>query len=110
MSVYVDDMEASFGRMKMCHMVADTTVELLDMADKIGVQRKWIQHPGTHREHFDICKSKRTKAVQCGAREISQRELGELLVYWRTGEKPRPLQQAQQQLQDLYNEPTKPIT
>lgn len=40
--VYVDDMYAQFGRMKMCHMIADTTTELNAMADSIGVQRKWI--------------------------------------------------------------------
>ena len=47
MSVYVDDMEAAFGRMKMCHMIADTPQELLAMVDRIGVQRKWIQDAGT---------------------------------------------------------------
>ena len=48
MTVYVDNMQAPFGRMKMCHMVADTSEELLAMADKIGVQRKWLQKAGTH--------------------------------------------------------------
>lgn len=73
--VYVDNMEAGFGRMIMCHMVADSTAELLAMCDKIGVQGKWIQDAGTNREHFDICLSKRKKAVSFGAKEISMREL-----------------------------------
>lgn len=56
MSVYVDDMRAPFGRMVMSHMIADTHEELLEMADRVGVALKWIQHPGKlRREHFDIC-------------------------------------------------------
>lgn len=82
MTVYVDDMHLSpmgqFRRMKMCHMQADTTEELLQMADKIGVQRKWIQYPGTWKEHFDICISKRKLAVQFGAKEITMHEMVEL--------------------------------
>ncbi len=83
MSVYVDDMYkgalGKFGRMKMSHMVADSTPELLAMADKIGVQRKWIQHKGGIHEHFDIALSKRKLAVQHGAKEISFHQLGVFL-------------------------------
>lgn len=75
MSVYVDDMQAGFGNMVMCHMIADTNKELLEMADSIKVQRKWIQKGGTLSEHFDICLSKRKLAVKCGAIEVSQRQL-----------------------------------
>lgn len=75
MSVYVDDMEASFGRMIMCHMMADTTAELLQMADHIGVHRKWIQKPNTYKEHFDVAKSKRKLAVAAGAIECSTEDL-----------------------------------
>lgn len=67
MSVYVDDPIHPFGRMMMCHMVADTRDELLTMVDEIGVQRKWIQKEGTPNEHFDICKAKRDKAIAAGA-------------------------------------------
>jgi len=56
-------------------MVADSTEELLSMADTIGVQRKWIQCAGTHREHFDICLSKRAKAMAAGAIEASVKDV-----------------------------------
>jgi hypothetical protein len=79
MPVYVDTMKAPFGRMKMCHMVADTTAELLAMADKIGVDRKWIQDAGTSHEHFDIARTKRALAVKAGAVEITRMELGRFL-------------------------------
>lgn len=75
MSVYVDDMEAPFGRMVMCHMIADTHAELVAMADTIGVPRKWIQQPETAQEHFDISKSMRAKAVKAGAIEITLEDL-----------------------------------
>lgn len=78
MSVYVDDMRAPFGRMIMCHMMADTSDELLQMADTIGVARKWIQYPGTPKEHFDISLSKRALAVKHGAIEITQREMAQI--------------------------------
>jgi hypothetical protein len=74
-SVYVDSFNARFGRMIMCHMIADTTEELIAMADKIGVQRKWIQHRGERHEHFDICQSKRMLAVKAGALEVDTYEM-----------------------------------
>lgn len=74
MSVYVDDMRAPFGNMIMCHMMADTTEELLNMVDKIGIKRKWIQYPGTYKEHFDIALTKRKLAVVNGAIEITWAE------------------------------------
>lgn len=80
MSVYVDDMEAPYGRMVMCHMLADTTAELLEMADRIGVARKWLQKAGEPGEHFDICLSKRALAVQHGAKEITWRRAGEIVL------------------------------
>lgn len=79
MTVYVDDMKASFGRMKMCHMIADTTDELMAMADAIGVDRKWVQHAGTNHEHFDIAMSKRKLAVEAGAVEVTRMQLGRIL-------------------------------
>lgn len=75
MTVYVDDMRASFGRYVMCHMMADTTEELLAMADTIGVKRKWLQFGGTWKEHFDIALTKKALAIQSGAVLITRKEL-----------------------------------
>lgn len=79
MAVYVDDMRAPYRGMVMCHMMADTTEELLTMADTIGVARRWIQYPGTVREHFDISLSKKKLAIAAGARQVSRREIGQIL-------------------------------
>ncbi len=82
MSVYIDNFSetgaGNFGRMKMCHMIADTQKEPLEMCDKIGVKRKWIQDYGKPREHFDICLSKKKLAIKFGAKEINFRELAKI--------------------------------
>lgn len=80
MSVYVDDMRAKFGRMVLCHMVADTSAELHEMARKIGVARRHAQKEGTHKEHYDICLEKRARAVRCGAKEITWEQTGQLIA------------------------------
>ena len=80
MAVYVDEAVWPFGRMLMCHMIADSREELDAMADRIGVRRKWIQKPGTPGEHYDICKSKRARAVAAGAVEVDSRELVRIIA------------------------------
>lgn len=77
MTVYVDDMRAGFGRMVMCHMIADSDAELHAMADRIGVARRWHQAPpkASH-SHYDIALSKRAIAVRLGAVEITWRQAG----------------------------------
>ena len=65
MSVYVDQSIYSYGRMTMCHMIADTLDELHAMADRIGVARRWFQDKRI--PHYDICKAKRAMAVAAGA-------------------------------------------
>lgn len=68
MSVYVDSAIWPFGRMVMCHMIADSPEELHAMADRIGVARKWFQRPPKASFwHYDIAKSKRALAVAAGA-------------------------------------------
>lgn len=79
MAVYIDTMNAKYGRMIMCHMLADNEEELNDMADIIGVDRKWIQYSGTYKVHYDICLAKKAKAMNAGAIEITQQQLARLL-------------------------------
>jgi len=79
MPVYVDNMHQSkmgkYGRMKMCHMLADTVQELHEMADKIGIDRKWYQGPPKSiNPHYDICMSKRSMAVDNGAIQVTMRK------------------------------------
>lgn len=77
--VYVDEMRAPFGRMVLCHLVADSDEELHAMADKIGVSRQWHQKAGTYHSHYDIALSKRKLAIHFGAKEINRTELGAIL-------------------------------
>ena len=73
--IYVDNALIPMGRMKMCHMLADSTEELMDAAKRLGLKPEWVQCPGTWKEHFDISLSKREMAVRVlGARELSARE------------------------------------
>ncbi len=76
MSVYVDASLYGYGRMVMCHMIADTPDELHAMADRIGVARRWFQDPMTMAKvsfpHYDIAKSKRALAVEGGAIECDR--------------------------------------
>ncbi len=74
MTVYVDDPIWPYGRMKMCHMAADSIEELHEMADKIGIRRRWFQNQPAF-PHYDICKSKRQLAIEKGAVEVSARFL-----------------------------------
>lgn len=76
--VYVDDYRAAFGRMRMSHMVADTDEELEAMARALELKRSWKQSPQRH-PHYDVCESKRRRAIQMGARAVGCRELA-LLV------------------------------
>lgn len=80
--VYIDNFDETgikYGRMKMCHMIADTRQELLEMCDKIGVQRKWIQEYDKQREHFDISINKKKLAIKNGAKLIDMRELATIV-------------------------------
>ncbi len=86
MSVYVDRGRRPYRnprsgwRMIMCHMIADSGDELRAMAARIGVPVDDVQDEHTYREHYDVCLAARKKAVRAGAIEVTQRELGRLLL------------------------------
>jgi hypothetical protein len=73
MPVYVDNAKNPYGRMLMCHMLADTIGELLEMADKIGIARRHFQ-PWSH-PHFDLSQSFRARAIAAGAIPVDRRGL-----------------------------------
>lgn len=84
MTVYVDCSTHPLGRMVMCHMIADCTEELRAMASRLGLRETWIQKEGTYQEHFDVCATKRRRAIDLGAVPLSNRKLAELVIARRT--------------------------
>lgn len=77
MAVYVDGEENKFGRMVMCHMLADTVAELHEMADRIGMKREWFQP--LSRPHYDLSKTRRAAAVKLGAIEVDRRGIVDVM-------------------------------
>jgi hypothetical protein len=72
MSVYVDKPIHRFRQTLMCHMLADSPDELHEMADRIGMARKWYQHDAST-PHYDLPKEKRAEAIAAGAIEVDRR-------------------------------------
>lgn len=70
MTVYVDNARRPYGRMMMCHMMADSEGELHAFAAAIGCERDWFQG-----DHYDLPLFRRKRAVENGAREIDKREM-----------------------------------
>ena len=77
MAVYVDQARIPYRGMVMSHMVADTLDELHAMASRVGMKREWFQ-PRSF-PHYDLPEPRRAHAVELGAVEIGQRELGRFM-------------------------------
>jgi hypothetical protein len=93
MAVYVDPImtyggSATFPWSRSCHMYADTTPELHQFAERIGLKRSWFQDKSV--PHYDLVASKRVLAVRQGAVEHTVRDA---VTYWRdrgwTGQRKR---------------------
>ena len=79
MSVYVDLANNTWKGKMWGHMIADTLEELHELADKIGLKRKWLQDKGKHMPHYDVTRSKRELAIRAGAIEINRDKMGEFI-------------------------------
>lgn len=90
MTVYVDNMltPAKVGKTRLArwsHLFADTPAELREFARRLGLRPEWVQHPGTHREHFDVTATVRARALDMGAEPITYPGgTGELIMARRT--------------------------
>jgi len=63
---------------EFCHLLADTRDELHDMADALGIPRRFFQeHPW--RWHHDLPEHLRPRAIDLGAVEMDIHEVGALL-------------------------------
>ena len=77
--LYVDHAGIAYGRMKMSHLVSDTSEELYEAARQLGLFR-WIQHKGEPKEHLDVSDGKRREAIMVlGAKPVESRELIDLI-------------------------------
>lgn len=80
MTVYVDNYRGILGRMVMCHMMSDASLEELhSMAEKLGLKREWFQQKSA--PHYDVCLRLRKTAIALGAIEVSIRSPQWRVVY-----------------------------
>lgn len=68
MTVWVDNARRRLGRMRMCHMWADTPAELHRMAMALGVRNHVQRPPKASWLHYDVCLKNRDRAIKLGAR------------------------------------------
>jgi hypothetical protein len=81
-SCYVDTVRsyprAGLRFTEFCHLLADERGELHDLAERLGMPRRFFQdHPW--RWHHDLPGHARPQAIALGAREVTMHEVGALL-------------------------------
>ena len=107
MAVYVDDMGLKATVQngdhqvtgKWSHLYADTHEELMAVARAAGLNPRWIQHPGTPDEHFDITRSKLAAVVRAGAQPVSWRFTGQYFA--QRHDRPRTPDKAQERCDEI---------
>jgi len=76
---------------RWCHLLSSLpgeagTAELLTFVAQLKLQWKYLQHAGSHREHFDLTSPKRELALKLGALELAYpAEVGALLAAKKEG-------------------------
>jgi hypothetical protein len=87
LATYVDALQnypdAGLRFTEFCHLLADTRAELHEMADQLGVPRRFFQDHAW-RWHYDLPAHVRAEAVRLGALEISRRDVAVMLRARRT--------------------------
>ncbi len=96
MTIYVDDwrQQARVGRLnaRWSHLMAgpeDDLAELHELAQRIGLQRRWFQNKPWPRQHYDVTDSKRAQAIAAGAVPITWREAGRMIADARQARRER---------------------
>jgi hypothetical protein len=64
--------------------------ELRAFMTRLGVRTRWVQYPGSYREHFDAPGRYGDALLAHGARLVSTRELGALLKRKRAAQADSP--------------------
>jgi hypothetical protein len=81
MSVYIDQARNAYRRMVMGHMVADSVLDLFEMAQAIGMHSGWFQ-PRSF-PHFDVSLTRRDLARARGALDVDRREIVRVMRRYR---------------------------
>jgi hypothetical protein len=82
--VFVGERKYKYRNMYMSHMIADSLEELHNMGNLLNIDKKHFQNK-KHKPHYDICQSKKQKAIKNGVLLINDREIIKILntIYYK---------------------------
>jgi hypothetical protein len=75
-ATYVDELIWESRGRRWCHLTADSTDELHELAARLGLLRQWFQSKPDRpwHDHYDLPEELRDQAIACGARPLTTRE------------------------------------